>query len=161
MRALGMVVGIVSLPRERVLGVLAAALGVVALMSASVALAASGPSVVTGPGASPSNLFSPGVPQSPLTQNTPATPTIITPTTSTPGSSGLSSSSAIAIALGAVVVLTGISLFIWRDARRRAPVRHAAVADDGDRARTGSKPRTKPRKLSPAERRRRKRGRAR
>jgi hypothetical protein len=83
-------------------------------------------------------------------------------TGTTAGSStGLSGSSAIAIAIGAVVVLSGISLFIWRDARRRAPVRRRAeAAAGGSGGRPGSKPRSKPRKLSPQERRRRKRGRA-
>jgi hypothetical protein len=61
-----------------------------------------------------------------------------------------------------LVLLAGISFFIWRDARRRAPVRPGmAHAVAGDGARSGSKARPKPRKLSPAERRRRKRGRAR
>jgi hypothetical protein len=62
-----------------------------------------------------------------------------------------------------VIVLSGISFFIWRDARRRAPVRRAATAGAGidGRSRTGSKARQKPRKLSQAERKRRKRGRAR
>jgi hypothetical protein len=59
-----------------------------------------------------------------------------------------------------VIVLGGIAFFIWRDARRRAPVR-TAEAGVGSGRRTGSKPPPKPRKLSPAERRRRKRGKAR
>jgi hypothetical protein len=64
--------------------------------------------------------------------------------------------------VGAVVVLVGISLFIWRDARRRAPVKATGGGSEIDgRGAPGSKARTKPRKLSPAERRRRKRGRAR
>jgi hypothetical protein len=62
-----------------------------------------------------------------------------------------------AIAVGAIVILIGISFFIWRDARRRAPVKHGVVTATAG----GSKPRPKPRKLSPQERRRRKRGRAR
>jgi cell division protein FtsN len=70
----------------------------------------------------------------------------------------VSGSGIAAIAVGAIVILAGISFFIWRDARRRAPVKPgAAVAATG----SGSKPRPKSRKLSPAERRRRKRGRAR
>jgi hypothetical protein len=80
------------------------------------------------------------------------------------GSSSLSSGSALGIAGGAVVLLVGISFFIWRDARRRAPRAAKARAGGGDgggneRSLPGSK-RQKPRKLSPAERRRRKRGRA-
>jgi hypothetical protein len=60
------------------------------------------------------------------------------------------------------VVLTGIAFFIWRDARRRAPVRGTADATAGmpGGPSRGSKAPPKPRKLSPAERRRRKRGRA-
>jgi hypothetical protein len=65
----------------------------------------------------------------------------------------------LAIVLGAVIVLGGIAYYIWRDARRRAPARTAdALGGTGRRA--GSKPPPKPRKLSPAERKRRKRGRA-
>jgi hypothetical protein len=59
--------------------------------------------------------------------------------------------------VGAIVILAGISFFIWRDARRRAPVKPGVVAATAG----GSKPRRGSRKLSPAERRRRKRGRAR
>jgi len=108
---------------------------------------------------SPGGAFSPGLPAAPITTSSTTTPTIQTSTSSAAGSGGLSGTGAIAIAAGAVVVLGGISLFIWRDARRRAPVRASASAGVGGRA--GSKARTKPRKLSPAERRRRKRGRAR
>jgi hypothetical protein len=56
------------------------------------------------------------------------------------------------------VVLAGISFFIWRDARRRAPQRGG---EGYEIRRSGSKPPPKPRKLSAAERKRRKRGRAR
>jgi hypothetical protein len=103
-----------------------------------------------------------------LPQNTGAVPTAAPQptatnngTVSTAGGS-LSGSSTAAIAIGALVVLTGISLFIWRDARKRAPVSSRAGADDGlDGRRTGTKPKPKSRKPSPAERRRRKRGKAR
>ena len=121
------------------------------------------------------NPLSPGLPQSqtptptaPAT-TTPATPTPSAPVVTNPSSSsssggGLNGTETVVIALGAIVVLGGISFFIWRDARRRAPMRHrtaAATAGAGGRSRSGSKPAPKPRKLSPAERRRRKRGRAR
>jgi len=88
---------------------------------------------------------------------------VTTNTGSTSSGGGFSGADAALIAVGAIVVLGGISLFIWRDSRRRAPVRQgaAAMAGLGGRARAGSKPRPKPRKPSPAERRRRKRGRAR
>lgn len=107
--------------------------------------------------------LTPGFPQPSV--STPSTTTVTPTVTSTPtagSGSGFSGSSALIIAIGAIVVLGGISLFIWRDARRRAPVRHrtGVPAEAGGR-RPGSKQRAKPRKLSPAERRRRKRGRAR
>jgi hypothetical protein len=114
---------------------------------------------------SPGNPLTPGIPLSQPSAPTTTTPTVVTALSSTTsGGSGLSGSGAIIIALGAVVVLSGISFYIWRDARRRAPIRHHGPAmtsgrEDG-RELPGSK-RTKPRKLSPAERRRRKRGRAR
>ena len=120
------------------------------------------PSIAVAKGTDTNNPFTPGIPAAPVTTPTTTTPTVIsTPSTSTTGG-GLSGGSAAAIAIGAIVLLGGISLFIWRDARRRAPVkRHAAVATAGEGGRTGSKQRAKPRKLSAAERRRRKRGRAR
>jgi hypothetical protein len=108
-----------------------------------------------------SNPLSPGFPQPSVSiPTTTAVPTI-SGTTSAGSGSGFTGNSAIIIAIGAIIVLGGISLYIWRDARRRAPVRaHAAgPIDEGRRA--GSKQRPKARKLSPAERKRRKRGRAR
>jgi hypothetical protein len=108
----------------------------------------------------PSNPLAPGIPASPQTVPTQTTPTVINPTTAGGSDSGLTGGAAVAIAIGAIVLLTAISFFIWRDARKRAPVKHAhAAAEFGGRS--GSKRPPKPRKLSPAERRRRKRGRAR
>jgi hypothetical protein len=132
------------------------------------ALAAGGTS--TGASSTPAvpdttNPFSPGVPISPATvpSTTTTTPTVVQTTGTSNGGSGLSGTNAIEIALVAVVVLTGIALFIWRDARRRAPVRSTADATAGmpGSASRGSKAPPKSRKLSAAERRRRKRGRAR
>jgi hypothetical protein len=120
------------------------------------ALALPGAALAQGP----SNPLTPGLPQPTVSVPTTSTPLVAPTTSSSTSSGGLSSSSAIAIALGAIIVLSGISLFIWRDARRRAPVRHAHATDGGG-SRAGSKRPVKPRKLSPAERRRRKRGRAR
>jgi hypothetical protein len=91
---------------------------------------------------------------------TTATPTVISTATATTGSSGLSGNSAIAIAIGAFVVLGGISYFIWRDARRRAPVAARAAAERDRPNVPGSRAPPKARKLSAAERKRRKRGRA-
>jgi hypothetical protein len=102
-------------------------------------------------------LTSPGA----IPTTTTATPTVIsTATASTSGSSGLSGNSAIAIAVGAFIVLGGISYFIWRDARRRAPVAARTAAERDRQNVPGSRAPPKARKLSAAERKRRKRGRA-
>ena len=118
--------------------------------------------VIPSLGGQGSNPLTPGFPQPSVSipTTTTATPTVPA-TTSGAGGSGLTGNSAIIIAIGAIIVLGGISFYIWRDARRRAPVhaRAAGPIDEGRRA--GSKARPKPRKLSPAERKRRKRGRAR
>jgi hypothetical protein len=108
------------------------------------------------------NPLTPGLPQPSVSVPAAPTPTVVTTASTSGSSSGLSGGSAIAIAIGAILLLGGISFFIWRDARRRAPVRgRAAAATAGGASASGSKPRPKPRKLSPAERKRRKRGRAR
>ena len=108
------------------------------------------------------NPLSPGFPQPSVAVPTTTTVTPTVTTTATAGSgSGFTGSSAILIAVGAMVVLGGISLYIWRDARRRAPTRHHAPLGPDEGRRKGSKAPAKSRKLSPAERRRRKRGRAR
>jgi hypothetical protein len=110
------------------------------------------------PSASPTGPLSPGLPQAPATVPTATTPTVA-PTTTPSTDSGLSGTGAIGIALGAFIVLGGIAVYIWRDARKRAPVKATPMAAGG--ARAGSKQKPKPRKPSPAERKRRKRGRAR
>ena len=128
------------------------------------ATALAGTTPLPAPGTT--NPLSPGVPvpQATTPSTTTATLPAVLPTTNTSsGSSGLSGSGTIAIAVVAALVLGGIAYFIWRDARRRAPVRHArgeVAGLPGGEARSGSKAPPKPRKLSPAERRRRKRGRA-
>jgi hypothetical protein len=112
----------------------------------------------------PGNPLSPGLPQSQSPpQTTTTAPVPVPQTTTTAGDTGLGGGGVAAIAIGALVVLGGISLFIWRDARRRAPVRARVAGGPSGPAegRSGSKARQKPRKLSPAERKRRKRGRAR
>jgi hypothetical protein len=106
--------------------------------------------------------FSPGVP---LSGNT-GTPTATTPatalqtTTSSSSSGGISGTGALFIAAGAIVVLGGIAYFIWADSRRHAPAGTAPSRESATQ-RAGSKTPQKSRKLSPAERRRRKRGKAR
>jgi hypothetical protein len=111
----------------------------------------------SGGGSLGGGLTSPGA----IPTTSTATPTVIsTATASTSGASGLSGNSAIAIAIGAFVVLGGISYFIWRDARRRAPVTARAAAERERQNVPGSRAPPKARKLSAAERKRRKRGRA-
>jgi hypothetical protein len=128
------------------------------------ATAASSPTATAAAPTVTTNPLSGGIsPLSPVPTTTTPTTVITNATTAAPGSSSISSASVIAIAVGAVIVLGGISVFIWRDARRRAPVatRPSRAGPSGDGRRAGSKPPAKPRKPSPAERRRRKRGRAR
>lgn len=118
------------------------------------------------PAPNTTNPFSPGVPIPQATAPTAtssATPNTFQTTTSTSSGGGLSGTAALEIAIVAVLVLGGIAFFIWRDARRRAPLRRTPageVAGMPGSASRGSKAAPKPRKLSPAERRRRKRGRA-
>lgn len=123
------------------------------------ATAASSPTAASSSTSPPLNGVSP---LAPTPTPTTTTPTVAAQTTTAgPGSNSLSTASALAIAIGAMVLIGGISFFIWRDARRRAPVRAGDPLAAGEGRRSGSKPPPKPRKLSPAERKRRKRGRAR
>jgi hypothetical protein len=155
---------------RRFRAVLVALLGA-ALVLPSVAAAAASTATQSPPVAAPSlggqapgsNPLTPGFPQPSVSIPTPTTTAVptATGTTSAGGGSGFSGNSAIIIAIGALIVLGGISFYIWRDARRRAPVRAHAAGPIGEGRRAGSKQRAKPRKLSPAERKRRKRGRAR
>jgi hypothetical protein len=139
--------------RGRLLGALIAAATALLLVPAG-ALAASG---VTSP--TPLSPFTPTAPQAVPTASTPSTVTTVAGTSTSAG--GVSSGAALAIALGALLLLAGIGYFIWRDARRRAPVRAATAGAGMGPSKPGSKRPPKPRKLSQAERRRRKRGRAR
>jgi hypothetical protein len=107
------------------------------------------------------NSLAPTFTQPTVSTATTATPTISTTATAGSGSA-FSGSSAVFIAVGALIVLGGIALFIWRDARKHAPKGRRTLAPiDAEGKRAGSKPRAKQRKLSQAEKRRRKRGRAR
>jgi hypothetical protein len=147
--------------RRRVCAALAALIVGLGLTGSSVAVAAG---TTPAPPTSTSNPLAPGVPVSPAPSTSTAAPTIVqTASSNSAGSSSLSSNSVLFIAIGAVVLLVAISYFIWRDARRRAPVKGRGLTGElgleGRRA--GSKPPRKPRKLSAAEKRRRKRGRAR
>jgi hypothetical protein len=146
-----------------------ATLGVALLAGGAPASALAASTTSTASSATPqipgtTSPFSPGVPVAPATVPTTTNP-VVTGTTTGSGDSGLTGSGAILVAGGAVVILAGISYFIWRDARRHAPVKAASAGSAGSGsesdARRGSKPPVKSRKLSPAERKRRKRGRAR
>ncbi|MDE3130750.1 MAG: hypothetical protein KGL16_06315, partial [Acidobacteriota bacterium] len=98
-----------------------------------------------------------------------ATPSQQAATSSTPASSstasasgGLSGVDAAIIAVVAALLLGGVAFWIWYDSRGHAA--RAGHGDDalfGQRAHAGSKAPPKQRKLTPAERKRRKRGRAR
>jgi hypothetical protein len=130
--------------------------------SSAAAPASTAPAVPITPNGSTNPLSGGVAPVSPTPTPTASatTPPIANPTVQTNGSSSLSSGSTLAIVIGAVVVLGGIAFYIWRDARRRAPATTAdALGGAGHRA--GSKAPPKPRKLSTAERKRRKRGKAR
>lgn len=131
----------------------------VAVLLAFAATAVALPTAALAQTTNPLSPLTPSVPQA--TSTTSATAPVAVQTTTTSGNSTLSGTNAIVIAIGAIVLIAGISFFIWYDARRRAPVRHrTAEATAGGSARPGTKPKPKPRKPSPAERRRRKRGRA-
>lgn len=91
----------------------------------------------------------PGIPQSPpqvqsTTTTTPPPGNGTVPSTTSGG--GLSGADAVIIALVAVVILGGIALFIWRDARHRAPVPKRTAPASPKGGRPGSKQRVKPRK---------------
>jgi len=95
---------------------------------------------------------------------TPQIQTAVTPVSTTSSSGGgLSGLDGVIIAIVAALILGGIALWIWRDARGHAS-RVGHGSEDplfGQRAHAGSKAPRKQRKLTPAERKRRKRGRAR
>ena len=100
-------------------------------------------------------------------QNAVSPPVTTVPASSTStatSSTGLSSLDGVIIAVVAGVLLVGIAFLVRSDARRHlAQVAHGGHDDPfaGQRAHAGSKAARKPRKLKPAERKRRKRGRAR
>jgi hypothetical protein len=95
---------------------------------------------------------------------TPQETTTVAPVTSTTASSGgLSSLDGIVIGVVVALLLGGVAFWIWYDAR--GSVSRIGHGKDealyGQRAHPGSKTPHKARKLKPAERKRRKRGRAR
>lgn len=92
----------------------------------------------------------------------PATQTTVPATTTTSTGGGLSGTDGVLIAVIALLVLGGIAFFIWRDARGVAKSIGHHASDDTEFAgkHSGSKAPRKTRKPKPAERKRRKRGRA-
>lgn len=148
----------------------AAALCAIALTGALIALVAAGaplaalasaattttPASQLPDGTSP---FSPGVPITPTTTPTTTTAAPVTQSTTT-GGGGISGTDAILIGVSAILLIAVVSFLIWRDARRHVR-KPKSTFDLIDRGRSGSKAPPKSRKLSAAERKRRKRGRAR
>jgi len=157
--------------RRGLAGAIGCLMGVVMAAAApGVAVAATKPSGTPTATAASSTVAAPttsplsgGVnPISPVQTATSTAPTATaTSTSATAGSSTLSPASGIAIVVGAIIILGGIAFYIWRDARRRAPHRASSADALVGGRKQGSKAPPKPRKLSPAERRRRKRGKAR
>jgi hypothetical protein len=109
----------------------------------------------------------PGFSLSSATQNAASQsqqPASVPAATTTTSSSGFSGTDALIIAIIAVLVLGGIAFWVWYDSRGQAARVGHGHSDDslfGQRSHPGSKAARKPRKLKPAERKRRKRGRAR
>jgi hypothetical protein len=93
--------------------------------------------------------------------STPQTTTVAPVTTTSSSSGGLSSLDAAIIAVVAALLLGGVAFWIWYDARGHAARAGHEESMFSQRAHAGSKTPHKPRKLTPAERKRRKRGRAR
>jgi len=104
---------------------LAAAVLLLAFPAAGFAAGGTAPPQTGTPGATPgANPFGP-LPESQPQQQT---PTVATPSSSSSSSgSSLSSTQKTALVAGGALVLVLVGFFIWRDARRRAPVRHARI----------------------------------
>jgi hypothetical protein len=96
---------------------------------------------------------------------TPEETTTVAPVTSTTSSSGaLSTLDGVVIGAVVLLLLGGVAFWIWYDARGHVSRIGRGRKDEalyGQRAHAGSKTPQKARKLKPAERKRRKRGRAR
>jgi hypothetical protein len=95
---------------------------------------------------------------------TPAVTTATPVVSTTSSSGGLSSLDGVVIGVVVVLLLGGVAFWIWYDSRGHVARVGRGDHDDalfGQRAHAGSKTPRKPRKHKPAERKRRKRGRAR
>jgi hypothetical protein len=154
----------------RATSTLALLLGILALIAPGAMAGTSAASTATAPASTlvPQSLgsggLSGGLPVTPSSGQTTTSPPVAVPTSTTASSGGgLGGNGTIALAAVAVVVLGGVVWFIWRDSRRHATVKPggytAAEALGGGRS--GSKAPPKSRQLSQAERKRRRRGRAR
>ena len=135
--------------------------GCAAGLAAPAALASGSPAAPTTTQPSIS-LLNPGG-ASAATTTTPVT-TGATSTGSSSSSSGLSTLDELVIGIVAALMFVAIGYFVQRDARSHLAHNRHADRDPalyGQRAHPGSKAPRKPRKPKPAERRRRKRGRAR
>lgn len=134
--------------------------GLVLLSGAPAAFAATTtsttPTTLSLPGGS--NPLTPGVPNT----VTPTSTTTLVTTTS--GGGGLGKAGTILLIAFGALILLGIPVYIWFDARRKAARIHhgqGPTSSAGGQVRKGSQAPPKSRKLSAAERKRRKRGKAR
>jgi hypothetical protein len=150
-------------PLERVRALVAGALLASALLlGTGTAYAASGSSNAGSASGGPLSpgVTAPGTPATTTQTQTQATTSAST-TTAASGGGSLGQTSVIGIVVGAVIVIGGVTFFIFRDAGRRAPSRaRRGDGESGAERRVPGSQRVKPRKLSAQERRRRKRGRA-
>jgi hypothetical protein len=116
---------------------------------------------LSGSGPLSPGLSTPGTPTPTTATQTQPSTVAQTTTTSASGGGSFNQTAVLGIVIGAVVVIGGVCWYIFRDAGRRTR-RHGRAAD-APRSTQPSVPgskRVKPRKLSPQERKRRKRGRA-
>jgi hypothetical protein len=133
--------------------------------AASATAAGTSTSSILSQSENPSSNFGLGNAEANATSQSTTTTANTATVAATSSSGGLSGFDAILIGLIVVLVLVGISFWVWYDARSNvAQLRHGGgTAGDSMFARShpGSKAPPKPRKPKAAERRRRKRGRAR
>ena len=144
--------GVLGRPRRTAAAVLGLAL---VLLLALVLVVPGAALAVTSTAANPIGSGLPASPGNAVTTATATSPQIVATTTASSGA-GVAGGEAIAIAAAALIIIVGIGYAILRDARRRT--KRGPVKDTLDRT-PGSQRPPKGRKLSSAERKRRKRGR--